>query len=220
MADYLIIGGHGKVALRTAPLLVRAGHTVTSVIRNPEQAGDVESTGATPLVLDVESASLADLMRVSVGRDAVIWSAGAGGGSAERTYAVDRDAAIRSIDAASSAGVARYVMVSYLGAGKDHGVPADDPFFAYAESKAAADEHLRNSSLAWTVLGPSKLTLEEPTGRIELVEPGRGQRPERGTSRGNVALTVVAALGTDHTIGRTLEYTDGDTDIRKAFVEA
>ncbi|WP_312347493.1 SDR family oxidoreductase [Actinomyces sp.] len=220
MADYLIIGGHGKVALRTAPLLTQAGHTVTSVIRNPDQSRDVEATGAIPLVLDIETASLADLLRVSRGRDAVIWSAGAGGGSAERTRAVDRDAAIRSIDAAASAGVHRYVMVSYLGAGRDHGVPEDDPFFAYAESKAAADDHLRASSLAWTVLGPSRLTLEEPTGRIDLVESGRGRGSDRGTSRGNVALTIAAALDTDHTIGRTLGYTDGDTDILEAFAGA
>jgi len=80
MADYLIIGGHGKVALRTAPLLTQAGHTVTSVIRNPDQSRDVEATGAIPLVLDIETASLADLLRVSRGRDAVIWSAGAEAG--------------------------------------------------------------------------------------------------------------------------------------------
>jgi hypothetical protein len=42
-------------------------------------------------------------------------------GSPERTYAVDRDAAIRSIDAAVAAEARRYVMVSYFGAGPDQG---------------------------------------------------------------------------------------------------
>ena len=32
MYDIVIIGGHGKVALLTAPMLVESGSTVTSVI--------------------------------------------------------------------------------------------------------------------------------------------------------------------------------------------
>ena len=38
-----IFGGHGKVALLLAPLLVEAGHEVTSVIRNPDHVSDVEA---------------------------------------------------------------------------------------------------------------------------------------------------------------------------------
>ena len=97
--------------------------------------------------------------------------------------AVDRDAAIRSMDAAASAGVGRYVMVSYFGARTDHGVPADNPFFAYAEAKAAADDHLRASDLTWTVLGPSALTLGQPTGRID-VDRDRVGLGEQGGCRG------------------------------------
>ncbi|GGH46291.1 NAD(P)H-binding protein [Microbacterium album] len=220
MADIIVIGGHGRVALRAAPLLREAGHSVTSVIRDAAQAADVETSGATPLVLDVERASVEDLADAFRGRDAIVWSAGAGGGNPARTWAVDRDAAIRAIDAAVAAGVARFVMVSYLGAGPDHGVPEDDSFFAYAEAKAAADAHLRASDLDWTILGPGSLTLDEPTGRIRLVAPGtdvsRGDH-DRHVSRGNVARTIVAALEIPHTIHRTLEYVDGDTDIRDAF---
>ena len=106
------------------------------------------------------------------------WSSppGAGGGNPARTYAVDRDAAIRVIDAAAQAGVRRFVMVSYFGAGPDHGVPPDDPFFPYAEAKAAADAHLRASDLDWTVLGPGRLTLEPPTGRIAVAQGARASR--------------------------------------------
>ena len=55
-------------------------------------------------------------------------------------------------------------MVSYFGAGPDHGVPADNGFFAYAEAKAAADDYLRGSGLDWTVLGPGTLTAGPATG--------------------------------------------------------
>ena len=51
-----IFGGHGKIALLLAPLLVEAGHEVTSVIRNPDHVADVEATGATAVVSSVEDA--------------------------------------------------------------------------------------------------------------------------------------------------------------------
>ena len=215
MANHIIIGGHGKVALLTMPLLRDAGHSVTGVTCNPEHGHDVEAVGGKPLVLDVETALEDDLVRAFEGKDAVVWSAGAGGGNPGRTYAVDRDAAIRSMEAAFRAGVRRYVMVSYLGAGPDHGIPQDAPFYAYAQAKAAADAHLRSSGLDWTILGPATLTFEKPTGTIDLA-PLRDS-VEKRVSRGNVALTIRAALEMDETIGRTLEYVDGATDIREAF---
>jgi uncharacterized protein YbjT (DUF2867 family) len=215
MANVLIIGGHGKVALRLAPLLVERGDRVASVIRNPDHEADVVATGAHAVVADVETLDTERLAELLRGHDAVVWSAGAGGGNPSRTYAVDRDAAIRSIDAAAAAGVERYVMVSYLGARSDHGVPADDPFFAYAEAKAAADDHLRRSPLAYTVLGPGRLTLDEPTGRIDVVTPE--DEGDTAVTRGDVAAVVAAALGDDTTVGRTIGFRNGATPIAEAI---
>ena len=212
MSRILIFGGHGKVALLLAPLLVARGDEVTSVIRNPAHAADVAATGAMPRVADVESLSEAELAELVAGQDALVWSAGAGGGDPARTAAVDKDAAIRSMDAAVAAGVRRYVMVSYFGARPDHGVPPDDPFFAYAEAKAAADEHLRASGLAATILGPSALTLDEPTGRIDV-----DATTSRSVSRADVAAVVAAALVEDATIGRTIRFNSGEVPIVEAI---
>jgi uncharacterized protein YbjT (DUF2867 family) len=212
MSRILIIGGHGKVALLLAPLLVARGDEVASVIRNAEHSADVSATGATPVVADVEALSVAELADLVTGSDAVVWSAGAGGGSAARTYAVDRDAAVRSMDAASSAGVPRYVMVSYFGASSDHGVPADNPFFAYAEAKAAADDHLRASDLSWTVLGPSALTLDPATGRID-----RGAAESGSVSRADVAAVIAATLIEPRTVGRTIRFNSGEVAIAEAI---
>lgn len=212
MSRILIIGGHGKIALLLAPLLVARGDDVTSVIRNPEHAADVEATGAAALVADVEKLTVDELASLMSGQEAVVWSAGAGGGNAARTYAVDRDAAIRSMDAAGDAGADRYVMVSYFGAARDHGVPADNPFFAYAEAKAAADEHLRASGLAWTILAPSSLTTDAPTGRIDVDADESGS-----VSRADVAAVIAAALSEDRTIGRTIRFNTGDQPIVEAI---
>lgn len=217
MAKVLIIGGHGKVALLLAPLLVAAGDEVTSVIRDPAHSDEVAATGAKPVAADVQALDVAGLTSLLAGQDAVVWSAGAAGREPwpDTTYAVDRDAAIRSMDAASAAGARRYVMVSYFGAGKDHGVPADQRFFPYAEAKAAADDHLRGSGLDWTILGPSGLTLDPPTGRIETAAQGAtsGQ-----VGRADVAAVIAAVLHHPATIGRTINFNNGETPIADAIV--
>ena len=214
MTRIAIIGGHGKVALLLSSLLTGEGHSVTSFIRNPDHAADVAQTGATPSVLDVENTTTAALAGALKGHDAVVWSAGAGGGNPPRTYAVDRDAAIRSMDAASDAGVDRYVMVSYLGAGKDHGVPEGNSFFPYAEAKAAADDYLRATGLAWTILAPGTLTDKPGTGAID-VDPAPGG--SRETSRANTAIVAAAVLDLPETAGLTIGFRDGTLPVAAAL---
>lgn len=215
MSRVLLIGGHGKIALLLEPLLVDRGDTVTAVIRNPDHDAEVAATGAHPLVADVQSFDVDQLTNLVSGNDAIVWAAGAGGGDPERTRAVDRDAAIRSIDAAVAAGVRRYVMVSYFGAGPDHGVPEDDDFYAYAEAKAAADTHLRESGLDYTIVAPSSLTLDEPTGRIDVRAEESGS-----VARADVAAVIAAVLADDRTIGRTISFNTGGQPIADAVADA
>ena len=188
------------------------------MIRKEEQRQDVQDTGANPVVADVQDMDVAALTELLSGQDAVVWSAGAGGGSPERTYAVDRDAAIRSMDAAKSAGVDRYIMVSYFGAGPDHGVPEDDSFYAYAESKAEADEYLKKTDLEWTILGPSGLTNDPGTGRIDVTHKGDWKKGH--TSRDNVAQVAAAVIAEPSTIGTFIEFNDGSTPIAEAIKPA
>jgi uncharacterized protein YbjT (DUF2867 family) len=214
MAHIIVFGGHGKVALQLSRILTARGDEVSSVFRNPDHSDDVAATGAKPVVADIEQLDTNALADLLTGHDAVVFSAGAGGGEPARTYAVDRDAAIRVIDAAAEAGVKRFVIVSYFGAGPDHGVPQDDPFFAYAEAKAAADAHLRASELDWTVLGPGRLTLEPATGKIVLAK-GNG-----AVSRADVALVAAAALADDSTVRRTIEFNNGSDENGVPIAEA
>jgi uncharacterized protein YbjT (DUF2867 family) len=213
-----IIGGHGKIALHLARIVTDGGDHVTSVFRNPDHADDVAATGARPAVADIENLDTGALADLLAGHDAVVFSAGAGGGDPARTYAVDRDAAIRVIDAAGQAGVRRFVMVSYFGAGPEHGVSQNNSFFAYAEAKAAADAHLRASDLDWTVVGPGRLTLEPGTGKIAVGAQDRREAGEtRGVSREDVALVAAAVLNDDSTIRRTIDFNNGDLPIPEAL---
>lgn len=213
MSRIAIVGGHGKIAMLLEPILTEQDHLVTAIIRDPEQARDVEQAGATSLVADVEHLDTAGIAEAFSGHDAVVWAAGAGGGNPDRTRAVDQDAAIRSMDAAVQAGVRRYVMISYCGAGPDHGVDPETAFFHYAEAKAAADEYLRGTDLDWTVLGPSRLTDSPGSGSIFV---GSREEGSGDVSRANVARVVAETLGANATVGRTIEFHDGTTPISEA----
>ena len=210
----VIIGAHGKVARLLTPLLRERGHEVTAVVRNPDHVADVEADGAEPRVFDIESADVAAIAGLVDGHDAVVWSAGAGGGSPERTYAVDRDAAIRSMEAAARAGVRRYVMVSYFGAGPDHGVAEGDSFFPYADAKTVADAELARSDLDWTILRPSSLTADAGTGRIETSLEGA---TKGSVSRADVALVAAEALDRRGLAGATVEFNNGDVPVDEAL---
>lgn len=211
-----IIGGHGKVALLAEPLLVEAGHEVHAIIRNSDHRAEVEKTGANAIVADIQQLSTDDISELLTERniDTVVWSAGAGGGDPERTYAVDRDAAIRSMDAAQASGAQRYIMVSYNGAGQNHGVPEDNSFYAYAQSKADADDHLRESSLEYTILGPGHLT-EDAAGGVTI---GHDLSEEQmKTPRATVAAAIVAAVNDATTAGKAIAFGSGDTEVTEAF---
>ncbi|MFB7885570.1 NAD(P)H-binding protein [Microbacterium sp. NPDC056057] len=212
MARILIFGGHGRVALLLEPLLAAQGHTVTAVIRNADHEAAVAATGAQPLVADIEALDVDQLENVIAGNDVVVWSAGAGGGNPSRTYAVDRDAAIRSMEAALAADVLRYVMVSWVGSRADHGIEPDASFFPYADAKWAADAHLAASALDWTILAPGTLTLDPPTGRIAL-DPADGG----AVARADVAAVIAATIADDTTIGRTIRFGAGDEVIGHAI---
>lgn len=215
----VIIGGHGKVALLAAPKLKAAGHAVDSIIRNPDHADDVRAAGGNPVVLDIESADVDALASAFKGAEAIVFSAGAGGGNPQRTRAVDHDAATRAMQAAGQAGVKRFVMVSYAAADTDvDRLDPSDSFYPYAKAKHDADAKLRQSGLDYTILGPALLTLEPATGKIQRTETAGDDWPDdrRVTSRDNVAEVIAHVIDTGAASRQTVNFYDGDMPIAEA----
>src|SRR5919202_3818250 len=101
-----IAGGHGKIALALPRLLSARGEVALGLIRRPEHAEDVRAAGGEPVLCDLEGDD--DLAAAIAGADAVVFAAGAGPGSgAERKWTVDRDGAIKLVEAARAQGVDR-----------------------------------------------------------------------------------------------------------------
>ena len=139
--NVLILGGHGKIALRLERLLAERGDAPRGVIRNPDHAADLEAAGAEAVVLDVEQEAAEALAEAVAGSDAVVFAAGAGPGSGlERKRTVDYGAAVKLIEACERTGVDRYVMVSAMGVERN---AYPDGMRPYYEAKRDADEALR-----------------------------------------------------------------------------
>ena len=203
----IVIGGHGKVARLLTPLLVAEGMEVAAVVRSEAQVEDVIEDGATPVVADIETMGVNEIAELVGGYDVIVWSAGAGGGSPVRTYRVDRDAAILTMQAAFVAGVQRFIMVSWSGSSLNHPTPPDNSFYAYAQAKAIADAALRDTNLDWTIVAPSRLTMDDPTGKID------GAETAPAVSRADVAAVVAQVIADDSCVHKTIRFGNGETPI-------
>jgi uncharacterized protein YbjT (DUF2867 family) len=189
-------------------MLSERGDRVRGLIRNEAQSDDLRAVGATPVVVDLEEASAAEIAEAIKGADAVVFAAGAGPGSgAVRKETVDYAAAVKLVEAAQIAGAQRYIIISSMGA--DDPPPGDDVFAVYLRAKARADQAVMDSDRAWTVVRPGRLTNDPGTGRVALARHvERGQIP-----REDVAAVIVAALDDDRTIGQVFEVVSGDSEI-------
>lgn len=220
MAKVLIIGGHGQVALLAEPMLSEAGHETTAVVRNPQHVPDIEQRGAKALVADLEKMHQEQINDLVRGYEVVVWSAGAGGGNPARTKAVDEAAAERVLAAVERTG-ARFIMVSYFGSSRHHGVPERSGFFAYAEAKSRVDDSIRRSKTDWVILAPSGLTLE-PEGGIVLdpdvhsAEPS-GKLDSDRIPRATVARMIVELIARPTIVRATLRCNAGNTPITEAL---
>jgi uncharacterized protein YbjT (DUF2867 family) len=210
--DVAIAGGHGQIALRLARLLSARGDTVRALIRNPDHAADVSAAGAQAVVCDLEASD--DVGAAITGADAVVFAAGAGPGSgAERKRTMDLGGAVKLVDAALQVQAQRYVMVSAIGV--DDPEAASEPVFrAYLHAKKSADEAVRASGLAHTIVRPGRLTNDAGTGRIATATQVAHSAE---ISRDDVAATLAAVLAEPRTAGLTFDLLAGDVPVAEAI---
>jgi len=206
--DVVVVGGHGKVALRLLALLAERGDRARGVIRDPRQAKDLESRGAEAVLCDVETEELTDAV---AGADAVVFAAGAGPGSGpERKRTVDYGGAVKLIEAAKANGIGRYLIVSAIGANRPD--RWSEQMRPYYEAKAEADAAVEASGLEYTIVRPGSLTDEPGDGRVAIAESLDGGK----VSRDDVAAVIAEAIGAQNTIGGAFDLVAGETPVPDA----
>ncbi|MBO0767508.1 MAG: NAD(P)H-binding protein [Solirubrobacterales bacterium] len=203
-----IAGAHGQIAQALTKQLVARGDSVLGLIRNPDHIAEIRALGAEPVLCDLEHATVDALSAAIKGADAAVFAAGAGPGSgADRKLTVDRDGAIKLLEA----GPARFVIVSSVGA---QDPPSDDQVFSvYLRAKAAADAAVQASDRNWTIIRPGRLTDDPRTGKVRIDhEPSRGE-----ISRADVAAVISAVLADPRTVSQTLYVNSGTEPLATAL---
>ena len=208
--NVVIVGGHGKVAMRLEKILAERGDSPRGIVRKTEQADDLEKIGAEPIVLDIENVD--DIDDGFAGADAVVFAAGAGAGSGPaRKLTVDYGGAVKSVDAAIAKEIRRFVIVSAIGA--NHPESWSDEMKPYYEAKADADKFVAESGLDYTIVRPGGLTDDPGTGTVSLGEDLPGGK----VARDDVARVLAEVLRADNTIGKKFDLVGGETPVAEAI---
>ena len=143
---------------------------------------------------------------------------GFGGPGALGVQAIDRDGNANLIEAARAAGVERFVLLSIGQAAADHPIEL-------FRMKAIAEERLKASGLAWTIIRPTayQQTWLEIVGRPLVMTGrtrifGRGRNPINFVSAEDVARQVARAVADPGTNGMTIDVAGPDNLTFDEFV--
>lgn len=206
-----LIGAAGGIGRRLSVRLTDRGDKVTGMHRAPAQADTVRATGATPLTGDLINDTVEELAAKISGHDAVVFAAGAHGTGRDLTTAIDGRGLEKAADAATRAGVSRFVLVSVFPEAL-RGQGANEGFEHYAKVKKTADVYLTRTELDWIIVRPGTLRDETGTGRITA-----GPAIEYGdVPRDDVAAFIDVAMH-EPALGRVIvELTTGDTPVADA----
>ncbi|MBY8912591.1 SDR family oxidoreductase [Bacillus sp. YC2] len=207
-----LIGANGQIGQRLVGLVQKDGrHTVRAMVRNQEQKEALQAAGTEAVTANLEG-STEDIAKAAQGCDAVVFAAGSGGSTGyDKTLLIDLDGAAKAIEAAKSAGIDRFVMVSALQAhNRENWNESLKPYYA---AKHYADKILEASGLTYTIIRPGGLLNDPGTGMVAAAAD-----LERGSiSREDVAQTVLASLDETNTHGKAFDLTAGGTPIREAL---
>jgi uncharacterized protein YbjT (DUF2867 family) len=199
----LVAGGTGTLGTQVVRRLADRGLAVRVLTRDPVRAA------ALPGSVEIPSGDLRDPAAVAaaVRGCATVVSAVHGfvGPDKPSPEAIDRDANRTLIHAAAAAGVQHLVLVSVLDAAPDHSM-------SLHRAKHAAEQALRASGLAWTIIRPAAY-LETWTTIIgaKLASSGQalvfgpGRNPINFVSAHDVAAVVDLAVHDLSLRGQTLE---------------
>jgi uncharacterized protein YbjT (DUF2867 family) len=205
--NILIAGANGTTGRIIVDLLKDSDiYRPIAMVRKEEQKETFVKNQIAAVLADLEK----DLSHAVIKVDKVIFAAGSGG---KKVIEVDQEGVKRLTDAAKSAGIAKFIMLSSMGADNPS---ASGDLEAYMKAKQNADDHLRASGLEYSIVRPGALTNEEGTGKIQLAEKLNTQ----GTiSRTDVARTLIEVLKDGVMQNQTFEILAGETAIEKAVIQ-
>ncbi len=194
----LITGASGFIGSHLTRTLLAQGHRITAAVRDPE-GFCAHHPGTRAEALDFTRALRpGDWLHALQGVDAVVNAVGIIRETGRQTFqALHEQAPIALFQACEQAGVKRVIQISALGADAQ-------AQSRYHLSKRAADDHLADSGLDWTVLRPSivygpgarSMTLFKALAALPLTPlVNRGEQPIQPIHVDDLARAVASCLG-------------------------
>jgi uncharacterized protein YbjT (DUF2867 family) len=211
MERVLVVGATGQTGKRIIEILNSSStFEPYAMIRKEDQRQMFEDMDVETVMGDLEK----DVEQTVQGMDKVIFAAGSGGETGEeKTIAIDQNGAIKMIDASIKAKVKKFVMLSSMGADKPE---SNKDLKVYLEAKQNADEHLKNSGLAYTIVRPGALNDDLGLAKVKLAE----KLDESGEiSRDDVAFLLVMSLADPLVKNKTFEALEGKESIKNAIID-
>ncbi len=209
MKKILIIGASGQIGkILTKQLSKSADFEPIALFRSEDQKQFFEELGVDYQIVSLED-SVDEIAKAISDIDAVVFSAGSGGKTGyDKTLAIDLDGAAKAMDAAERVGVKRFVIVSALNT-DNRDFWNNSGMKPYYIAKHYADRILKSSNLDYTIVRPGQLLDDAGTGKITTNNPAAN----KSVPREDVASLIVEVLKHDHTIGKIIEFNQGDTPI-------
>jgi len=220
----LVLGGYGLIGLAVVRRLHRMGHEVVGLGRS-RYTGEKACPDVSWIEADISrhtdssawNAHLADV-------DAVINASGAlQDGAKDNLDLSQSKAMVALIDCAQKMKVKRFIQISAPGAEPDAST-------AFMRTKAAADDRLRRSDLAWTILKPGLVIGAQAYGGTALIRMLAGfpvvlplvfaNSRVQTVGLDDVVDCVVAALDGDIPAGTDLDLVEPDAHTLRQVVES
>lgn len=197
-------GGTGRFVVKH---LIAEGYEVRAMVRSLEKGKQVFGEGITLVRADVTEPST--LHSLLAGADFVISAIGAGGkekGTAS-PEAVDYSGSVALIDAAQSAGIKKFIMITSGGVTWwTH--PLNWFYGGVLKWKRKAEIYLRQSGLTHVIVRPNGGLNDEPGNVQKIVFTQKDGFPSR-ISREDVAIVCVKALMHEEADNKTFEILNG-----------
>lgn len=156
----LLLGATGTIGHTVLAHALSQGHRVTCLTRRkvalPDLAGQVVADLTDPLAVRQAVAGL--------GADCVLSCMASRNGSARDAWAVDHRAHLHVLDAAKSAGIGQFVLLSAICVQK--------PLLEFQRAKLAFEGALQRSGLDWSIVRPTAF-FKSLSGQVARVQAGK-----------------------------------------------
>jgi nucleoside-diphosphate-sugar epimerase len=159
MSGVLILGSTGPTGELIARQLCASGRRVVAIHRSDSRRAEFESWGAHVIPGDAfdRAGYMAAIQSIAAECSVVLNLLGGNPFQPAETWP-DYTGNVNAIDGAEAAGLSRFVFVTSVGTGASwEYVPGDAYIRPIIELKSKAEDHLKATTLAWTIIKPGGL---------------------------------------------------------------